>query len=93
MKELNKLIVDLRENLKSKIDILEQDPNFNAHTQGEINNLQVLIDSFESSAGVASRNIYPKNEIIKNFKVDYDKIMDRINQLSIKSTENDSDPV
>jgi len=83
MKEiLMTMLSELKECLEAKELELKNKPNFNSHTQGEINNRKVSIENFEYSIQQVTNNPTMQYTILNNFKNNAEKIkmdIDKIN--------------
>jgi predicted nuclease with TOPRIM domain len=68
-KEFNHLITELKEKLARKVKFLESKVDFNAYTQGKINNVNGRIKALEESASDIIQN-YPN---IPEMKINFRK--------------------
>lgn len=84
MKELDIIVQDLKKYLESKELELKQDPNFNAYTLSHLQNRQSDIVNFQFAAKNCETDPFFKNQIIKNFKKEANKIKSEIDAISVK---------
>jgi len=84
MKEEFEFIVEgLKEVSRNKINYLKSLEEFNAHTQGKINNVNQSIINLELSANDIILNYYGNQEMRINFKKRANEIKIEIDQLTV----------
>lgn len=84
MKELDNMVQELKNYLDSKDLELKKDPNFNAHTQGHLQNRRRDIENFQLSYENCDFDPFLKNQIIDNFKNEANRIKLEIDKISIQ---------
>lgn len=82
MKELEILVEDLKEYLKTREAELRKSSNFNLYTEGFIINRKSDIESFEASSKSYEKNPLHKSEVIAGFTKDADLIKKEIDKIS-----------
>ena len=84
MKELETLLEDLKNYFAKKAEILREQPNCNAHTEGHLLNRQREIEGFETACKSYDKNPFIKKEIIENFKNKVLEIKSAIDSITIQ---------
>jgi len=80
--EFDQIVSELKEALTKKTEHLQSLENFNAHSQGKVNNINGRVKELEASAGdiISNYSTYP--EIILNFKKRANEIKKEIDDLT-----------
>ena len=79
--EFAQIISELKETLTQKTELLQGSENFNAYTQGKINNVSGRITGLEASANDIVQNYSSNPEMRINFKKRANEIKKEIDDL------------
>ena len=80
--ELAKLVEYLENSYSEKEQELRENPNFNSHVDGALQNRKHEIESFKIASTNPELNPFYKDEIIKNFAADAKRIKSELDKIT-----------
>lgn len=80
--ELSDIVTELQEAMNTKMNELMGSEDFNAHSQGKINNVNIRIENLESAIPDIVQNFTGKAEVSINFKRRANEIRNEIEELT-----------